>query len=285
MKIKKDPENIGWAGCIYINTREGTILGVKSIKRRAQVFDWLHKKGYTDPQSQRKHWREALFELRRSGLLQKADKWGPPGGKISWWAGNDGLRKEYANLLEERQGEFLKEVCMRVLKNENLLDTAASETAEMEFVEETGLIVKSKRLLIRIDDKDKDNPGEIYPRFWYIVDEVEPGGALRTEAIKKTISCPRWLPILNLRIRNRVPTYADNQDMGSEEKYFLFHPIHSVGVRAAAALLVKEGWEDFKPVVKYLASEFPDLNAIEASRVERTENWEEIIKDVTPLSR
>ncbi|OGF62052.1 hypothetical protein A2926_01670 [Candidatus Giovannonibacteria bacterium RIFCSPLOWO2_01_FULL_44_40] len=283
MKIYKDSENLGWVGCVHFDRAQQSMLLVKNLKRQSQVEEEMKKRGFEDADSQRRHKREIMDYLVGHGLLQKPGKWELLGGKIAFWQGNPDLQREFIALSDkERPGIttgaqklFLDKVWKMVLYDEDRLIRAADCTADAEYVEEGGLIIGQKTLLLRHDDKDRDNPNNteaFYPRFWYLVESIG-GGELRTEAIKKTISAPKWIPLLQLH-----PYFRDSS------RYYPFHPAHVPGVIAAARYFIKRDDDDFfKVVVQYLEKTYGKLKT-ETTAI-KEQSWEELTKSVEPLHR
>lgn len=273
MKIYRDPENIGWAGCVYIKPEDKTILLVENLKRETQAHNELLKQGFETEEDQKRHWRRITWELSQKGVLQKPGKWELLAGGIAYWQGNAALREEFKKLSEEARKEFEKQIGIRVLFNNELLEPAADHTAESEFVEECGLIVGKKILLARAKDPDRNdpkNPDLFYPRFWYLITEIA-GGELRKEPVKATISAPQWIPLLQLH-----PYLA-------KENSFPFHPSHCLGVVAAAKYFIKQGRTEFSEVVSYLEKTFGSQKEI--ATFEDGSDWESFAKTVQPLER
>ena len=273
MKIYRDPENIGWAACVEINPDDMTILLVRNLKRESQINRELLKQGFETEEDQRRHKRRIIWELSQKRLLEKPSKWELLGGKISYWQGNPALRKEFNSLvLEEAQKEFEEKIGERVLFDNELLARAAESTAESEYVEEGGKIIKEKLFLTRVNDPDRTdpkNPNLFYPRFWYLVNVAS--GTLRTEPIKDSISEPRWIPLLQLH------PYL------SKENSFPFHPSHCLGVVAAAKYFIRNGRPEFAEVVSYLEKTFGAQK--EAETFEDCSDWESFAKTVKPLEK
>ena len=282
MKIYRDPENIGWAACVYINPDDKTILLVRNLKRESQVKNALLKQGYENEEDQRRHRRRIIWELSNGGILkkprlskgsilEKPSKWELLGGKISYWQGNPELREEFKNLSEEAKKEFEEKIGARVLYDNKLLKRAADSTAESEFVEEGGLVIGEKIFLTRVNDPDRTdrkNPNLFYPRFWYLV--VSADGALRTEPIKDSISEPQWIPLLQLH-----PYLA-------KENSFPFHPAQCLGVVAAAKYFIKQGRTEFSEVVNYLERTFGFQK--EAATFEDCSDWESFAQTVQKIN-
>ena len=296
MKIKKDPENIGWAGCIDINRDTKEILAVKSTKRQAQIDAEIKKRDWHP--SRKATWM-ITGELARAGTLEKADKFGPAGGKIAYWAGNEKLQATFRKFTDnginpptppDEITQFIENSWKKVLFDDDLLLQAADATADSECVEELGLIVKEKTLLFKIEDEDRDNsreafPEMFYPRFWYLVKSVktpeEGGGILRTEPIKNTISEPRWIPLMKLHPFKSHPwKREDDIEEDDAERLYRFHPVHvEYGVIAAVKYFIAEGDESFVKVLEYLEGAFGKPKPIE----KKHESWEDIMGSTQKL--
>ncbi|MDP2669229.1 MAG: hypothetical protein Q8P07_05355 [bacterium] len=297
MKINKDPENIGWAGCIHIDRTTKKILAVKSTKRQAQIDAEIKKRNWHP--SKKATWM-ITGELSRAGTLQKADKLGPAGGKIAYWA-NEKLQSEFQDFCgadndltrgntptQEEMAQFQEYAWKKVLFDDALLLQAADATAESEFVEEIGLIVKEKILLFKIEDEDRQSPREtfpemFYPRFWYLVKSVKSGGTMRTEPIKNTISEPRWVPLMKLHpFKSHIWKRAEEDvEENDEDILYPFHPVHAqYGVVKAVQHLIDEGDNSFVEVLEYLESAFGKTWTTKNSR---KESWEDIVKSVQKI--
>ena len=272
MKIYRDPENIGWAGCVYINPDDKTILLVRNLKREAQILTELLKQGFISEEDQKRHKRRIIWELSQKRLLEKPSKWELLGGKISYWQGNPELRAEFQSLAsEEARKKFEEIIGARVLFNNEFLKRAAESTADSEFVEEGGLVIKEKIFLTRADDPDRTDPKNsnlFYPRFWHLVILAE--GVLRVEPIKDSISEPHWISLMQLH-----PYLA-------KENSFPFHPSHCLGVVAAAKYFIKNSRPEFIEVVSYLEKTFGSQKEI--ARFEETSDWESFAKTVQKLN-
>ena len=272
MQFYKDSQNIGWAGCVHINPHDITILLVKNLKREAQVRAELVRQGHESEEEQKLNLKRITYELSHWGpskksILEKPGKWELLGGKIAYWQGNPKLQSEFNSLSEEAQKEFEEEIGLKVLHDDKLLTCAADSTADSEFVEEGGLIVKEKLFLTHINDPDRNYPksSEIwYPRFWYLVTSA--AGKLRTEPVKDSISEPHWIPIMQLH-----PKFED-------ENHFPFHPSHVLGVFLSAKYFIKNGRPEFAEVVNYLEKTYGKQD--EVKKIEETDNWESFTKTV-----
>lgn len=293
MKINKDPENIGWAGCIFINPDNKEILAVKSTKRQAQIDAEIKKRNWHP--SKKATWM-ITGELARARTLQKADKLGPAGGKIAYWAGNEKLQAEFRNFvnrgeyqpLQEEIDQFKENAWKKVLFDDKLLLQAADATAESEFVEEIGLIIKEKTLLFKMEDEDRESPREtfpemFYPRFWYLVKSVKSDGAMRTEPIKNTISEPRWVPLMKLHpFKSHLWKHADEEvEENDENILYPFHPVHAqYGVVKAVQRFIDEGDDSFVKVLEYLESVF---GKAWTNKNTRQESWEDVAESTQKL--
>lgn len=271
MKIYRDPENIGWAGCVHINDNMEILL-VRNLKREAQILAELVRQGFTTEEAQNANKRRIIWELsRKEGGLEKPSRWELLGGKISYWQGNKALQDEFKNLEESAKKAFEEEVGARVLFNDQLLKLAADSTAESEFVEEGGLSISKKIFLTRVNDPDRTNPKSsilFYPRFWYLV--LSAHGVLRTEPIKGSISEPHWIPLLKLH------PFSDREGM------FPIHPSHILGVCSAARYLIRNGRPEFAEVVSYIERTFGQQK--EPEIFEESSDWESFKKTVQEIN-
>lgn len=273
MKIYRDPENIGWAACVYINPDEQTILLVRNLKKESQIKAELLKQGFESEEDQGRNRGRIIWELSRKGVLQKPNKWELLAGGIAYWQGNPELREEFQSLLsDEARKEFEDEVGLRVLDNNTLLERAADSTAESEFVEESGLICGEKIFLRRANDRDRKYPKNLdlfYPRFWYLVTEIA-GGKLREEPVKATISAPQWVPLTKLHPNSE------------RDGCYPFHPSHCLGVVVAAQHFIKQGRKEFVDVVDYLEKTYGSQK--EAPTFEESSDWESFAATVQKLN-
>lgn len=274
MKIQRfyrDPENIGWAGCVHINNNMEILL-VRNLKREAQILAEFVRQGFTTKEAQDANRRRVIWELsRKEGGLEKPSRWELLGGKISYWQGNHGLQNEFKSLDENAQKAFEEEVGARVLFNDQLLKLAADSTAESEFVEEGGLSVSKKIFLTRVNDPDRTNPKSsilFYPRFWYLV--LAAHGTLRTEPVKGSISEPHWIPLIKLH------PFSDRDGL------YPIHPSHILGICAGARYFIRNGRSEFVEVVDYLERTFGPQK--ESETFEESSDWESFAKTVQKIN-
>ncbi|MBI2021073.1 hypothetical protein HYS99_00995 [Candidatus Giovannonibacteria bacterium] len=304
-----DPYNIGWVCSIAIKPimEKMYVLLVQNLKQEMQIDNALQKQKLPDTWENRRFVRRKLIER---GILEKAGKWELAGsGKIAFWQGNKDLQEEFCALgiqheendekkskrsgseklvLTPKQEQFLKNVGLAVLADPERLLKSANVTLADELMQETGLILKKKRLIQKdFEGKNRDNPEMVYPRFIYLINKTE--GELRTNPCKSTISLPKWVEIENL-----TPRYD------KREKKLPFHFSHMKYLTTALELLMSESKEDketkcLQSALAALKSNFcastnvaskelkSDRHASDHSPIET--DWEAIIKSVTPLSR
>jgi len=279
--LYRNPENIGWAGCVYINADEKTILLVRNLKREAQIFAELLRQGFTTEDDQRLNYSRVRWELSKKTFidghgkvkkgLEKPSKWELLGGSIAYWQGNPKLINEFNGLVGDAMREFEEKIGLKVLFDNDLLERAADSTAESEYVEESGLIAKKKILLGRINDPDRDHPDSdlFYPRFWYLVTDIA-GGQLREEPVKATISAPKWISLFNLH------PFSDRDGL------YPIHRSHVLGIVFAARHFIRNGRPEFAEAVSYLEKTFGPQR--EAPVFEETADWESFAKTVKKLN-
>lgn len=288
----KDPENLGWVGCIWIDPPNERILLVRNLKQESQVNNALIERGNLNPSAQDR-WRMKQELYRRGLLIPKPSKWELSGGKIPWWAGNVVLQKEFQTLnpcvdvvfrkktrlrdvANKEQLQFLQRVGPRVLSDEGLLLAAADQTAEDEFTQETGLISSQKELVLRINGVDfrNQNEGETYPRFWYLVRSLKNSGQLRTEPDKDTISAPVWIPLMSL---------YEKYDRERRDDQFIIQRSHIPGIYRALNILIEEGHKYLESARDHLYKQFlVTIKNIERNEI-KEESWEDFSQSVTPL--
>lgn len=288
--MSRDPFNIGDSHGIYINPGGPKVLLVKSLKWGAKITEIMQHLGLTK--------REAVAEYKKQGFSVKPDKWGAPGGKIEYWA-NFLFQKKYEesakSMSQVELAELLKreDVAEKIFEDEKVLNLAAKETLVREFQEETGLHVTKSKLLLRVNTTSEENPNQIYPKFWFLVEEAT--GELHQEPLKKNLSKPEWVLLQNLQPQYR---YVNGSRIEKDTPFF---PSHLVGLHVALNHYIENGFPHLKAVLEELEFKFrphprrPEKTDNNAEAQPGTNNnnphssdedaWTNFTKGITPFKR